>query len=355
MIDRRETPLIRPNWEYELYHRKVWQNKGITVIMCERDTLDITRLALESLLTFYPDIPVLVIDGGSTDGTVQYIQRLCYKYPNITLWQREGRNGHGTMLDEGINTYIKTKYVLLMDSDVIVKRGGWIEMMLERMNSEDIYAIGTLMQVTDSKDGIGEPINDGDILRYAHPSCSIIRRETYLTLPPFVEHGAPLVFNMQAAKEQGLRVEYFPIEYYCAHLSGASWVIPRTIWRNDMGVHTRPFVTFIIGRLQYHYIDELLLQDDRDFDIALAGEMHSDLVAVHNEGEFEFSNRLFPLRHLVTGDYICVTPAPYTWFPPQLVSDAKKAALALNMPDEFVFGVILFIKRELWQVRDTLS
>ena len=63
--------MIRPTWDFGDFHRNEWVKKDITVIVCERDTADITRLCLESLLRFYPDIPILIIDGGSIDGPPQ--------------------------------------------------------------------------------------------------------------------------------------------------------------------------------------------------------------------------------------------------------------------------------------------
>jgi len=352
MIDRRETKLIRPWWEYDDLHKQMWKDEDITVIICERDTLDITRLTLESLLRFYPDIPILFVDGGSEDGSLEYLKYMGRKHSNIEVWHRGGRNGHGTMLDDGIRQFITTKYILLMDSDVIVRRGGWIEDMLEQMESRDIYAIGTIMLVTNSNDGCGEPKDDNDILRYAHPSCSMIRRSTYLTLPPFIEHGAPLVHNMQEAQKLGLKVEYYPIEYYCAHMSGASYNDPRTIWRTDMGVHMRPLVTFIIPRDVGLYLGD---QIDKDFDIVYAGPIHKEKVVIHDVGHFNVGNDVFQLRHRVTGDYVCKLETDCA-LPEDFIKNVRLDLTKTYCPDVLnVDGGIKIVKREIWQQTDSLS
>lgn len=351
MIDRRKTDLVRPCWDFDDYYRKVWRDADVTAIMCERDTADILKLTLESLLKFYPDLPLLVIDGGSTDDSVTYMLEKIIQYPNIKLWQRDGRNGHGTMLDEGIRKFITTKYVLLLDSDIIIRRGGWLEEMLQRMNAEDIYAIGTLMQVSFSGDGCSEPKDDSDILRYTHPSCALICREQYLTMRPFIEHGAPLYANMQDAQTNGLRVEYFPIEQYLAHLSGASWCDPRTIWKNDMGVHIRPFFTFIVDTTSD--IPGLLMQKDSIFDIVPIVSTHAERVVIHFIGYFDVNNSVYNLRHKVTGEYICYmrdAKIKDEYF----VGQCRGLLINNGLPDRFTSNGFEFIKRQVWQMTDAL-
>lgn len=351
MIDRRKTDLVRPRWDYNEYHRNKWRDMDVTAIMCEKDTDSITKLTIESLLRFYPDLPLLVIDGGSSDDSVMYLKRKAAAHPNIQLWERQERNGHGTMLDEGIRNYIRTKYVLLLDSDLLILRGGWLEEMLAAIKSEDIYAIGTLMQVSYSGDGCGEPKDDSDILRYTHPSCALIRVEQYLTMRPFVEHGAPLYANMQDAQDRRLRVEYYPVELYMAHLSGASWCDPRPIWINDMGITVRPFFTIIAS--EETDLPGLMGQIAGDFDIIPESrEPHKEKVVIHDLDYFEVNNKLYQLRHRVTGDYICSTPGK---LPNDTFLKACKETLILEgMPEEKIIEGFTFTKRQLWQQRNAL-
>lgn len=356
-MTQKTTPLIRPEWDYQEFHRKYWKD-SVTIVMAERDTTDVTKLCLESILRFYPDIPIVIVDGGSEDDSINYVRYLSKTRENITLWERFGRNGHGDMLNEGIRNYVTTKFVLIMDNDTIVHRGGWIEDMLAWMyasTKEDkpIYALGSLMLVTYKGDGCGDPADESDVLRYTHPSCAMIRLEQYLQLRPFVEHGAPLVYNMKEAQDKGLRIEYFPVEKYVSHLSGASWTNPyRTIWKDDNDVFVRPFFTFIARDV--NALLALQTQNDKDFEILLAGTKGGGQYHIFNIGQHDVNNDLFPLRFRVHGHYICeltnVTYALDAWH----IKNLKQRLIASDLPEEMEINGMKLIKRKLWQSRESM-
>ena len=349
------TPLIRPDWLHEEFHKESWRKRDVTAIMCERDTADVTKLCLESLLKFYPDLPLLIIDGGSTDGSLDYVRMLEKKYSNITVWHRIGRNGHGTMLDEGIRRYIRTKYVLLLDNDLIIKRGRWIEGMLDLMNfsAGSPYAVGSLMLVTNIGDACGEPKDADDVLRYIHPSCGMIHRETYLTMRPFVEHGAPLVYNMQDAQKKGLIVKNFAVEKYVCHLSGASWTQPRTVWRDDMDVLTRPFFTIIVDDNLPKVLEKIFGQQETDLEVIPEGKPFNETIHIFGIGQRKVENRYFDTRFHVHGEYVLLTSqmGELDW---ATLTAAKRELIRLNMPDEYEMNSIKYTKRKLWQEKSTL-
>lgn len=351
MLDERQTELVRPEWKHEDFHFYRWHQYDVTAVMCERDTLDITKITLESLLRFYPDLPILIIDGGSTDGSFEYVKLLELKYRSIRVWHRVGRNGHGTMLDEGIRKFITTKYFLLLDSDLMVHRGGWLEDMLMEIGQKNLYAIGTLMLVGESKEACGPPNDEADTLKYIHPSCGLFRTNVYLSLSPFIEHGAPLVNNMVDAKRKGLKVGYYPIEKYVSHLSGASWCDPRPIWRDDMDSISRPFFTFIAR--ESITIDFLKVQSMRDFEIVIPYNIkHREKIFIHNLGYKEINNDVYLLRHKVHGEYIVEDNKEYDKTID--IEEIKRTLIAVDLPDEYIKGELKFIRRTLWQKRDCL-
>lgn len=352
-MSEKVTPLIRPEWDFEEFHIQEWRKKDVTIVMAERDTANVTKLCLESLFRFYPDIPVVIVDGGSQDDSINYVRFLQASKQNVCLWERFGRNGHGDMLNEGIRNYVETKYALIMDNDCIVRRGGWIEEMLQIMNTTDIYALGSLMLVTYQGDGCGDPADESDVLRYTHPSCSMIRLSEYLQLAPFVEHGAPLVHNMKEAQDKGKRIEYFPVEKYVMHLSGASWTNPyRTMWRDDFDVNLRPFITFIVRDTSNLIV--LQRQADKDFDIVLAGTRGTDLIHIFNSGQKNVDNDLYPLRFKVQGEYVCELNLVSYGLDDYHVTNMKSKLIAAGLPDEIEINGMKIIKRKLWQSREAI-
>lgn len=346
-----EIALIRPNWDFKDYHLKKWTD--ITVLICQRKTKELIQLTVESLFRFYPDIPVLVVDGNSEDDSLLYLKYKSITHPNLKVFElgNEGVNSHGTTMDLAIRDHIKTKYVLLLDSDVIIERYGFIEDMLEQMQKEQLYATGTLMLVSRHYRACRPPTSDDDVLRYAHPSCSLYDVETYKTLETFVDHGAPCVYNMIDAESKGLKIGLYPVDKYVAHLSGASWTIPRTIWGNDHDVCLRPFVTFITDK------DGIQLegQTDSDFDIVPYGNLEKKSVIQH-EGfkKFDVNNRLYSIRYNVHGEYVCVLSETIESFAKDFVHLLKLQAIEEESPDTMVVGGLLVIKRSLWQLEHCL-
>lgn len=347
-----QSELVRPLWDFDKWHKENSFCKQITAVICERDTADNLKLTVEALLRFYPDINILIVDGGSVDDSVNYARYKSALYPNVKVWERGGRNGHGTMMDEAIRDFIDTPYVLMYDSDVIAMRGGWLEELYDMLVSDsNMYASGTLMLVSYKNEACGPPHDENDVLRYIHPSCGLIKRDIYLTLKPFVEHGAPCCFNMIDAQDRGLRVGYFPIERYVAHLSGASWCVPKTMWRHDYDVLVRPFFTFIADKTTV--LSGLTRQTDKDFEVVMASDQPvPDDIVIHFVGYFKPFNDIYALCYYVHGEYICRLKNFEIEF--NYIQTAKHILYTNNYPDRIDIGGLQFVKRKVWQLEDTL-
>jgi glycosyltransferase involved in cell wall biosynthesis len=327
---------------------------NVTVLICQRKTGDITKLCLESLLRFYPDIPILIVDGDSQDESVLYLEYKAILHPNIKIWHHSGPNSHGVTMHEAIMGHITTEYVLLMDSDIISMRHGYIEGMLQQLINEKMYATGSLMLQTRRNYAIGIPDDENDVLRYAHPSCSLYHVPTYKTLAPFTDHGAPCIYNMLDAELKGLQIGYWPVDKYVAHLSGASWCVPRTIWIYDHDVPVRPFLTFIVTNEKQ--VLELANQNDHDFDIVPLGNMISTIVICHDDCiPVSINNQLYDIRFRVHGDYVCLLDQEVVRIDNVIVTHIKEAVIDLKAPDELNVGGLRIVKRHTWQRKDCLS
>jgi hypothetical protein len=353
----RENPsiaMIRYDWDFSQYHRDYWRDLGVTVLICQRKTPDITKLCLESLLRFYPDIPVIVVDGDSQDESTLYLKYKAIVSPNVKFVHHFGPNSHGTTMHEIVMEHVNTEYVLLMDSDLISMRYGYIEGMLQQLISEKLYATGSLMLTTRKNYSCG-PIEDvNDVLRYAHPSCSLYHVPTYKSMnAPFANHGAPCVYNMMAAEKMGLKIGYWPLDKYTAHLSGASWCVPRTIWIHDHDVPQRPFITFIVTNEKQ--VMELSGQNDHDFDVIPLGNPVSTQVVCHDDCvPMNVNNRLYDIRFRVHGDYVCLLDPAVERIDNVIVTMIKQHVIEQNAPDELNVGGLRVVKRKVWQRKDCM-
>lgn len=339
-----QVAMVRPVWIDKEYHR----NKlPVTVLMCHYATLEHTRLALNSLLRFYPDIDILVVNGSTHDKTsTDYLRFMELKHDNIRVYEKENGVSHGVNMDDAIRNHITSDYVLLMDSDVIVMRGGFIEDMINELKvTWCTYAVGTLMIGSNENDAIGYPHFDGDELRYAHPSCSLYNRSIYLELRPFCDHGAPCVYNMKDAAEAQYDIEYYPVDKYVLHLSGASWIKPRTQWGHDNDVFIRPFITFVVE--DHNKLSAITPQTDNDYDIVFSTQRINEPFVIHDKGNYNVDNIKYSVRFNVLGEYVCDS------IPSEIMADfielSREQVIKHEMPEFIDVDGCTIYRRDFWQ------
>lgn len=343
--------MIRPFWEYSY---KPYP-EDVTVLICQGNQRFLTQLTIESLMRFYPEIPIFVVNGSPQDyDSTLYLQLMELKHPNIKVWHRGGVNSHGDMMNEAIRNHITTEYVLLLDNDNIIHRGGFIEGMLSQIKGDrQMWATGATMIVTRKGEACGVPQDESDVLRYAHPSCSIIKRSVYLQLPPFCNHGAPCCYSFIDAEKMGYTTGSYPISDYESHLSGASWCDPKTIWYNDHDVMIRPFLSVIVTNpIQ---VNELKNQTDHDFECHVLGKHMKESVIIHDGKEKKaVDNRLYDLRYRIKGDYVLLLLENVEGISENYVMQLRRAVIEQRLPDELEFGGLRIVKRKKWQYEDSL-
>lgn len=361
-VDFNDThPIIeqsRTIWEYQKYWEEQEYPKDVTVLICQKNTKLFTQLTIESLQRFYPDIKIVVVDDNSNDDSVLYLKYKELTCPNITVWWKDGNYaGHGGNLHLAMVNHIKTKFVMLMDSDMIIERGNFIEPMLQRFNENPkLYAIGTLQYTSYSNNG-GEPFTPEDAIPYGNPQLCIYDVDTYHELEaPFLHDGTPCILNMKAAHDAKLDVEYFPIDKYASHNSGSSWASPRTMWMDDHDVMLRPFLTIIANK----EVSLSIKSHDTDFDIVTVGGddiLEYTFTDKPNPHPFQVSARLFSIRFNVRGEYVCDCSTLFSdaFLSETFMTDFKKKVIDLSVPDELVFEGLAFVKRKTWQKANALK
>lgn len=109
----------------------------VSVIILNWNGKENTINCLESLkLTTYSNYETIVVDNGSTDGSVKYLKD---NYPGIKLIE----NGKNLGFAEGNNVAIKevlkkgkSKYISLLNNDTVVKPD-WLEKLVEALESDE--------------------------------------------------------------------------------------------------------------------------------------------------------------------------------------------------------------------------
>lgn len=180
-----------------------------------------------SIREFYPEVPVIIVDGGSYEANSMKVLRRLAESPKTEVILKPRNIGHGPGLHAGIKA-ARTGLVLTMDSDCLCKQSGFIEAMKKVLYARDnVYACGQVVRV----DPYGSKVDSGGTL-YCRPVTALWRRNIYLQLPAFDLHGAPCLRNVLYAKRQGWTVADFPVESYVNHLKRGTRAKHGNHWAN---------------------------------------------------------------------------------------------------------------------------
>lgn len=182
----------------------------VSAAVVNYQTPDLTETAVRSFRTHYPDVPILLVDNGSRDGSPELIEQLAGELNVEPLFLDENRY-HGPAMDLAMH-HLSTPFVFLLDSDTETKKGGFLEEMLTPLEDPAVYGAGKIVHV--DRRGFAAPRGIPVLVS----AFMLLRRGTYLTLPPFVHHGLPALKNFQAAAERDLMLAPYAIENYITHL-----------------------------------------------------------------------------------------------------------------------------------------
>ncbi len=279
----------------------------VSVLICHRNTPENIMLCVESLMTHYPDVEVVVLDGMSTDESRMYLKTRERLFPNLRVvdWTRD-YHSHGVMMDYALREVMTTPFVWILDSDTIIRYRKEIPMQG--------YASGCIMMQSVSGQAC-TPAGEGDSMKYVHPSCMVIDRVKYHKYRPFIDHGAPCVWNMLDAQGEEM---YSWGEEHVLHLCGGSWTTPRTVWWHDFGVFVRP-----LAEVKYRK------------------EQHQSMDIVMWEGMPRRSGVYFDGRMLVNSWYVCTD----TGVTSEDIDELKQQIIEGGAQEQFG----MFIRRDIWQ------
>lgn len=106
-------------------------SEGVTVIIVNWNTRDITSDVVSAVqLSSSPDVRVLVVDNGSTDGSVERFRA----WPGIHTMVLRSNAGHGAALDLAVCS-ARTTVSVTLDSDAIPLAEGWLDQIVEPVAS----------------------------------------------------------------------------------------------------------------------------------------------------------------------------------------------------------------------------
>lgn len=135
---------------------------SLTVIIPNYNGLDHLKKCLKSLKEQDMDFGVVVVDNGSCDGGVEYVQN---NYPEYDLILNSENLGFARAVNQGILS-VNTDYVFLLNNDVILE-DNCIKNLLNCINGQDdIFAVGSKMLQSNNKHLIDDAGDEYTILGF---------------------------------------------------------------------------------------------------------------------------------------------------------------------------------------------
>lgn len=159
----------------------------VTVLIVNYNTPGLLSDAVHSVRNFY-ESPIMVVDGSDPAEYEQMKEMISDTDVRI---ERVGYNiTHGGGLKHGMDK-IQTEYVLTMDSDAKMVKGGFLEACLLSMDKES-YGAGSVINLSWDQG-----------LNYLHPFFALLQMSVVRMYSPPIIHGAPMIKTMREIRSKG--------------------------------------------------------------------------------------------------------------------------------------------------------
>jgi hypothetical protein len=203
---------------------------NVTFICVVHNTLELFRNCYESVRKFHPETLFIIVDGSDlNDPCRAYVESLSSPYTLLMLAQ--GNIGHGRGMDLAISQ-VKTKYALIMDSDIIMKKSP-VQEMMELMES-DTFGVGYLEKTGFDGYEFGAKSHHASqgFMLMMHPFFHLLQVSEYYKFAPYTQHGAPCYKTALDIHRRGLSDKIYKVFPGLGHTHGKGWC-----WTAVEGTH----------------------------------------------------------------------------------------------------------------------
>jgi GT2 family glycosyltransferase len=202
-----------------------------SVVVVTRDGLVFTRLCLESTLGSLesPTLELIVVDNGSTDGTLEYVDRLAKRDPRIRLISNGSNLGFAAAANQGLAIARGRRFVILNNDTILPPRS--LGRLLTHVEDETLGLVGpvsnlaaTEAEIDVSYTSYSELLNLADARAKNHSGdlidlemltmfCVAFRRDVYESVGPLDERYEVGLFEDD---DYSLRVKQAAYRIGCA-------------------------------------------------------------------------------------------------------------------------------------------
>jgi GT2 family glycosyltransferase len=120
----------------------------VSVVIVTIDNLELNRQCVESLFerTAWPNLEVVVVDNGSTDGTAEYLSAARSRDPRLHVVLNPANAGFAAASNAGLRR-ARGEFLILLNNDTVLHRG-WVSGLVRRLQADP--SIGLLGPVTNA-------------------------------------------------------------------------------------------------------------------------------------------------------------------------------------------------------------
>ena len=112
---------------------------SVTVIIPNWNGQAIFEKYLKDTVRVLSGIPIIIVDDGSTDGSVTYVRKF---FPEITVITRKEHQGFSSTVNAGVKA-AETDIVILLNTDVVPEKG-FLEPLLAHFENKNVFAVGCM-------------------------------------------------------------------------------------------------------------------------------------------------------------------------------------------------------------------
>ena len=160
---------------------KINDDQLTSIIVLSYNTLHYTRKTIESIILHTNEqYEIIIVDNASTDGSVKYLNFIQSRYDNIKAVFNNKNIGFSAANNQAAK-YARGKYLMILNSDVIVPRG-WLSNLINSLNSDiKIGAVGTLSNSISGRQQIDITYSNED--EYIEFAKTIMKKNKGKVLP----------------------------------------------------------------------------------------------------------------------------------------------------------------------------
>lgn len=147
--------------------RRVLERIDVSVVVPSVDNLVFLRMCVESLLvnTGNPNLEVVVVDDGSTDGTSTYLRELAAADPRVRPLSLPRNRGFAAAVNRGLE--MASGAVLLVLNDDTIVPPGWLARLIHHLDHPQVGLVGPLTNRSGNEQEIEAPYTTyGDLLAF---------------------------------------------------------------------------------------------------------------------------------------------------------------------------------------------